>query len=494
MLKELFTKIASGEEIKTSLAEFKQELGKTEDISRIPSSVTEGYTVFCRLLQDDDPKVRKNAALILGMLHCQNALDDLYQGYISDETLYNKAAYLKAIGSINFDRYKDELLKKRDELISISPSAETKKHLMEELHELNMLLMPCFEKHNFVGNELVNECVLLTNRNFKQVTMKELGKIPHKEFTAGVMVKTKQIDYVLHNVRTYSELLFVPETIKTVSAEASIAAQELTDSDIISYISCRLSNPDSPIRFRIEDRGKDSKLSAIYARTLGSELELLSHGRFINSTDNYEIELRFIDNSDGRKVVLIQFCMLKDTRFSYRKHSLAVSLRPYLAALFIQLSSGYLKDNAAVLDPFCGCGTMLTEREKFSPARLYYGIDLFGDAVTAARDNIKAAGFASKCELIKRDFFDFKHEYKFDEIITDMPFSTNAKTPADIENIYKRFFKAVDGFCEKDAHLFIYSRNRDYLRKYSLANGFKILEEFEISKIEKAYFFILAKN
>lgn len=493
MLTDTFNLLSEGRDIKNNLADFKQQLAAIEDIASVPAVITEGQKVFTELLHHDDPKVRKNAALILGMLHCQTALDDLYQGYISDETLYNKAAYLTAIQHLDYSSLTNALEEKRRDILSDELSIESKKHVLAELHELNQLLAPYYQNHDFTGFELVNECVLLTNRNLKQVTINELKKIPHKEFNAGVMVKTKQIEYVLNNVRTYSELLFVPENIKTCDPDPYVAARELMDAKITEYIEARLCDSSVPVRFRIDDRGKDTKVAADFAKKLGSELDYVSKGHLINSTSDYELEFRFIDNSDGRKIILLRFCSIWDKRFDYRRNSIAVSLKPYLAALFMQLSSKYFKQNAAVLDPFCGCGTMLVERDRIMPVRLCYGVDIFGEAIDAAQHNIKAAGLSSKCELIKKDFFDFHHEYKFDEIITDMPFVTLGKSLSDIDGIYKRFFKTVAQFCEKDAHLFIYSRNRDLLRRYSLASGFRLLEEYEISKLEKAYFFILQK-
>ena len=132
--------------------------------------------------------------------------------------------------------------------------------------------------------------------------------------------------------------------------------------------------------------------------------------------------------------------------------------------------------------------------EFIRPARLYYGIDIFGDAVEAASANLKLAGIASKTELIKRDFFDFTHKYRFDEVITDMPFVTGQKSLADISALYAAFFKKLPSVLESDGTAFIYTRNRDLLRKYSLAAGFFVNAEFEISRMEGSYFCILSRK
>mgnify|MGYP002245200123 CR=1 FL=1 len=56
-------------------------------------------------------------------------------------------------------------------------------------------------------------------------------------------------------------------------------------------------------------------------------------------------------------------------RFSYRKNVVAASIHPSLAAMLVSLAKPYLKENAQILDPFCGVGTMLIERDIAQPAR-----------------------------------------------------------------------------------------------------------------------------
>lgn len=44
-------------------------------------------------------------------------------------------------------------------------------------------------------------------------------------------------------------------------------------------------------------------------------------------------------------------------------------MHPSLAALIMELAAPYLKENAQIIDPFCGVGTMLIERDIRVPAR-----------------------------------------------------------------------------------------------------------------------------
>ncbi len=490
---DYYEQIVSGTDIKSNLQQLRKSL-KDIPAADIPSGIMADSDLFVRLLSDGDPKVRQNAAHILGILRIKGTEEALFSSYLRDETLYNKAAYLNALAGMDHTSLDERLLKRRNELIAGTYAPEMKKHIGEELHELSLMLKPTFAKHEFNAAGIVNECVLLTNRNFKSVTMKQVESIPHKEFTAGVMVKTKQPEKLCAKVRTFSEILFVPDGIKTCSSDPEQAAKELTEADIVEYITARLTNPEAPVFFRTDYRAKNEKAAAPFERKFSSELEAASGWRLVNSTSDYEIELRFIDTSDSKLIILIRFCGLKDERFSYRRNVLPVSIKPSLAALLMNLARDSFKDNAAVLDPFCGCGTMLVEREHIKPARLYYGIDIFGDAVDAAAANIRLAGLASKTELIKRDFFDFSHKYRFDEVITDMPFVTGQKDLSEITKLYASFFKKLPEVLEKDGKAYIYTRNRDLLRKYSLASGFNIDSEFEISRMEGSYFCILSRK
>lgn len=80
----------------------------------------------------------------------------------------------------------------------------------------------------------------------------------------------------------------------------------------------------------------------------------------------------------------------------------AASIHPSLAAMLVSLAKPYLKENAQILDPFCGVGTMLIERDIAQPAREKYGIDIFGPAIEGARENASLAG--EKINFIHRDY------------------------------------------------------------------------------------------
>lgn len=114
----------------------------------------------------------------------------------------------------------------------------------------------------------------------------------------------------------------------------------------------------------------------IDAMKFGREIETASYGRLVNSVSDYDIELRFIQNKESKSACLLKLFTKKDNRFAYRKNHVATSLTPVNAAGIVKMSEKYLEKYAQVLDPFCGVGTLLIERNKLVRTRTMYGIDI----------------------------------------------------------------------------------------------------------------------
>lgn len=180
---------------------------------------------------------------------------------------------------------------------------------------------------------------------------------------------------------------------------------------------------------------------------------------------------------------------VRDGRFSYQKEVTPTSIRPINAALCVALAKDYLKEGAQVLDPFCGVGTMLVERHKAVNARTMYGLDIQEDAILKARKNTEAAGILA--HYINRDFFRFEHEYRFDEVITDMPFQMGRISQTEVDALYVRFFGAVTSHLKDEAVLVLYSHDRGLVRTLAPKHRFVIREEFEVSMKEGTYVFVL---
>lgn len=101
-----------------------------------------------------------------------------------------------------------------------------------------------------------------------------------------------------------------------------------------------------------------------FAKKVASKLEELTAHKLRNSTSHYEFEIRMIEGKSGDYYLLVKLNTIVDRRFSYREEFIPTSIKPVNAALLVELAKDYMIPDAQILDPFCGVGTMLIERQK----------------------------------------------------------------------------------------------------------------------------------
>ena len=127
------------------------------------------------------------------------------------------------------------------------------------------------------------------------------------------------------------------------------------------------------------------------------------------------------------------------------------------------------------MDPFCGVGTMLIERNKAVPAREMYATDIFGEAIELGRQNAQLAGCV--IHFIHRDYFDFRHDYKFDEIITNMPLR-GKKTKEEMDRLYADFFSKSLEILDREATIVMYTNEVGFVKKQlRLHPEYRLLQE-----------------
>ena len=108
----------------------------------------------------------------------------------------------------------------------------------------------------------------------------------------------------------------------------------------------------------------------------------------------------------------------------YRKCTLQYSLNPAVAYAINVLSEPDIKDR--VLDPFCGSGTILIERQLLKSC-VCVGVDIDPRAIECAGENIRAAGV--EVELQHGDIMTKKFpEGYFTKIISNLPYGIHSGT------------------------------------------------------------------
>lgn len=494
MVRDTFDAIVNNVDVRQNLSKLRQEIKEESAKYALLYYMGDRKYLIQELLMNEDAKTRKNAALLMGDLALEEYLPSIIKGYQNEEQRFVKSSYLVALRNFDYREYLTFLKECLDNLLKVKLTEENKKHTEEEIRELTALIvsMEGVKKHTFTGFNKLSKVLLLTNRNHIPVTLEQVQMITPtaKAFNAGVMAKTEELDEILP-IRTYQEILFALDGAQVCHMNPIQAAKLLCTGDLVGFLSDR-HNGKAPFYFRVEVKSKmELSKKSEFAKKFASELERLTKRELINSTNNYEFEIRFIENKDQNFNVLLKLFTIKDSRFTYRKNTIASSIKPVNAALTVALAKDYMKEDAQVLDPFCGVGTMLIERHKAVKAYSTYGLDIFADAIQLAKENTQAA--RQVIHYINRDFFDFKHEYLFDEIITDMPFSNSTNREQEIIEVYQRFFKKAGVHLKEDGVMILYTHNRELVRKYGKAEGYEIKEEFEISRKEGTYVMILTR-
>ncbi|MEE0421221.1 MAG: methyltransferase domain-containing protein [Lachnospiraceae bacterium] len=462
MVRDLYERICAGEDTRANLIQLKKEI-KAGDQKRAFAYLLGGdFSRLGALLDHEDPKVRKNAALILGEMECEDMLPSLWDAYEREEQLFVKPAYLQAMRKYDYSAYLPEIKQYLERAATLSMEPENQKHYLDEMAELTRMVLK-YEKpsaHTYLDGTKEREVILMTNRNHREITREQLDEEKHVLLAGGVRLRSKEVKGLM-KIRTFTELLFPLPKLTTVDAQPQEAAKQLAGWGIAAFIRS-MHRENGPFCFRVEYRGRlamDKKSD--FLRKFTRTLEAMTGRQLINSTSDYEVELRLLEKKDGGYVPLLKLYTLPDERFSYRKNALSSSIAPANAALVMQLAKPWLKENAQVLDPFCGVGTMLIERNFLKPANPMYGVDIFREAIEKGRENAEAAGVL--INYINRDFLDFRHEYLFDEIVSNLPGVTRTKDMEQITRLYEGFFKKVPEVLKENGILVLYTPEESIL-------------------------------
>ncbi|WP_343209391.1 TRM11 family SAM-dependent methyltransferase [Anaerolentibacter hominis] len=494
MIKELWNQIQNDQEVRQSLSKIRQEIKNDGERAKLSLLIEGDESILIGLLQSEDAKTRKNAALLMGDLGNQMFLAPVWKAYQEEQQRFVKSSYLAALGHFDYGEYLDAIKDRLTALKKEPMTEENQKHVMEEMRELSALVTRAEGSviHSFTGWDEPADIFLLTNRNFRELTRDELLALEPNAKTkllgAGVMASVTNLRW-LRDIRTYQELLFVVREMGPCEMEPNKIAQTIVNSPLLAFMAERHEGK-APYYFRLEMKSKrDLGQKSVFLKKLSAEIESLSDRKLINTTDNYEFELRLIENKLGNCNIMIKLFTLKDTRFTYRKEVIPTSIKPVNAALTAALAKEYMKEDGQVLDPFCGVGTMLIERHKAVRANTSYGIDIQEAAIIKARKNAETA--KQVIHFVNRDFFQFNHDYLFDEVITNMPFQIGQFTEADVLDIYNRFFKRIPSLLKDGAVLILYTHNQQAILRLTYRTRFSILKDYEISKREGTHVMIL---
>ena len=417
-LEQMLEMVKKDRDVRQNLIQIRQNISD-ESLRRNFMYLLGGdFTLLTDLLEHEDPKVRKNAALILGMTEDEDVLPALFEAWEKEETLFVREDYLKAASMLDYREYLPKLKERILELEKMQEENQQQednqslwdnnKHLLLELSRLRSMVSRYERRrnHKYVKMSPAPDVILQTNRLHADVTAAQVHTGTANTMRGAVHVKGGDIEELL-KIRTWTEMLFPIPGTRPVAGDEKTIAQKLRDLKIGNYLKYLHEESDQPFRYRIELKSQTiprEKRGEFISR-IASRLDALEKGTLQNTDSGYEVELRLIERKDKSFIPLLKLFTIPDRRYAYRKETTA------------------LKDGAQLLDPFCGTGTLLMERCIAAGADPVYGVDRFGEAVAKAKINseISQSYPHAPFHFINRDFFDFTHEYSFDEVITELP-------------------------------------------------------------------------
>lgn len=474
MFRKYLEKIERDEDVRKNLIELRRLLKEEPGKAAWQKERARCLSLMLKLLKHEDAKTRKNAALILGEMGCQDALDALFDAYMCEETLFVKSAYLTAMRQLDYRAYVSAFKDRMHALMQVEMTLENQKHLNEELKLLRdmLLVMERPEGHTFTGFSVPSEMILLTSPGMEQLTIDSMPKAVRpaaKAMRGGVRIYT-ECPEDLFGIRTVKGFMFrfCENPLKVTDYQAVAAA--IVKAGVLEYLS-RRHEGEGPFYFRIDLRTRlVLNEKSLYVKRLGAELERLSGYQLQNSASNYECELRITENKQGQYSVYLILHTVPDDRFKYRRNAIATSMYPVRAAEVVALASQFLSDDADVLDPFCGTGTLLIERYKKKKASHLYGVDIFGEAIDGARENASLANVPTY--FINKDFVEFSHSYRFDEILTELPAGSDKMTPAVLMNVYKNFVRKIDQWMAPGGCVIVVTTEKECLLSLAARSGY----------------------
>lgn len=396
------------------------------------------------------PKVRKNAYRLMGALEDGRDIPVLRAALQREETLFAIPSLLLALGRLG----DEETLRAYEPPASTSPETDG---LVAQIVLARDKALQSFETY---GTETIarlpapQKVLCYAPEGFLDILMEELrdlGFAPTAEHGAAAVV-TDRIDRVYRSNCMAEALLpiafDVPLDAATIAQRAGTMPGE---------------------RYRIELRGytRDRrKLIAALAAALPGQ----------NNPSAYDTELR-VDCRMDRADLYWKLWNVADQRYPWRQRTVSASIHPATASCLVRYAKKFEnRERPRVLDPFCGCGSLLFAREALGPCRVLVGVDKSGTAVESARTNARAG--KSRASFVTKDALRFEAREGFDLILSNLPFGNRVGNHEDNTRLYDRFVRRLPELLSPGGTAVLYTMEYKLLKScLDRAKGLSLREQ-----------------
>ena len=405
-------------------------------------------TALYDAMRCEQPKLRKNAYRLCGALGVVADIPALCCALARENTLFVVPSLILALGALGQEAPDGNAA--IETLQSYTPpgqqSPEQEKHI-REIHEALTKARNLFDSAPLKSWDKLpvpRPVLCVAPEGFAEELKQELEELGFAPQMADGKLTVQTDDIAgLYRANGLAEALFpIAENVPlTPAAIADAAAQAgLTDG-----------------AYRISAIGYDKEklpLIAAVARLLGGK----------NNPSHYDCELRVVVKSPFACDLYGKPWNVSDHRYPWRKHTIAASMHPALAACLCRWAQGFEQtDRPRVLDPFCGSGTLLFSREALGDCHCTIGVDKIPGTVEKARENADAG--SSPAAFVVKDILRFSSREGFDLLLANLPFGNRVGTHSINEDLYCNFVRRLPDLLAPDGIAVLYTMEYRLLKR-----------------------------
>jgi 23S rRNA G2445 N2-methylase RlmL len=397
-------------------------------------------------LRDNDPKVRKNAAIALGRLGSASSVGDLIRALDDESEVWVRPSIVLALGPLGgeasverLQRHEAEEDEEQEALakaLDRAASSQDVLPLAETLDQPMPFVLACpvgLEEATVNGLTDAGQAGTLVGR--------------------GDVAVSTATPLSLFSLRTFDALM-VP---LGACDESDISATLIGAFDTLRGLYV---GTDRPIRYRLELRGIPHRRRQTLIRSLARDIDgQVSNVR--NSPSAYDLEFQVRFGADGT-VARARIGITLDPRFDYRVADVPASMRPAIAASVWRVLADFGVRGRGI-DPFCGSGTFLIEGLKSGQLDEAMGSDLSGRAIDAAGANADAAGL--RVCLHRSDVARLEVEERFDVLVANLPFGIRAGTHDGNRESYHALIASLSRLVRRGGWVALYTQEIELTRK-----------------------------
>jgi predicted RNA methylase len=202
-----------------------------------------------------------------------------------------------------------------------------------------------------------------------------------------------------------------------------------------------------PDSFRIEAAGRESP-------TMRDLAHRLAGASGLREAEDGECVVRIRPNPERRGWdALVRLSALPLSARPWRVRGYQAAVNATVAAAMARLVEPRPADRVANL--MCGSGTLLIERLLAGPAGVAVGVDVAGEAIEAARENLAAAGLDGRARLLEGDIRDeaWGAAGPFDCLLADPPWGDKSGRHSENERLHRTLLERAHAHAAPDARL-----------------------------------------